>query len=229
MKNFLILIVVLALGKWYFSDASITAPSNDVSLNYIVKYSGEVNKNDYLPMLVALHGNGDTASNFYKTTLSNLHVPARIILLQAPFPYDTGTSWPWRPEEFKKYGKAVSEVVELLSQEYLTSGKPVLLGFSGGGMMAYYQAIKYGHVYSHIFPISGRMSQELLGDESSSIGAEVHAYHGKNDSVVSFGGGQNGVKILKQKGAKATMTPFEGNHHAFNVLDQCRSLLFNTQ
>ncbi len=167
MKNFLILIVVLLLGKWYFSDASITAPSSDVSLSYIVKYSGEVNKNDYLPMLVALHGNGDTAS----------------------------------------------EVVELLSQEYLTSGKPILLGFSGGGMMAYYQAVKYGHIYSHIFPISGQMSQKILGDESSSIEAEVHAYHGRNDGVVSFGGGQNGVKILQEKGAKATMTPFKGNHH----------------
>ena len=213
MKNFLIIILLLALIKWYFTDLSISVPTNDVSFSYIVKYSGDVNKNDYLPMLVALHGNGDTAQNFYNTALNEFHVPARIILLQGPLPYDTGNAWPRYAEEFKEYGKALSEAVELLSQKYLTSGKPILLGFSGGGMMAYYQAVKHGNSYSYIFPVSGQMTKKMLGSELSEIGANIHAFHGRNDSVISIGGSKNALKILHEKGAEANLTAFDGNHH----------------
>ncbi len=213
MKNFLIIILALGLLKWYFTDPSISVATNDVSFNYIVKYSGDVSKSDYLPMLVALHGNGDTAQNFYKTALNELHVPSRIILLQGPLPYDTGNAWPWRAEEFNTYGKAFNEAVNLLAEKYLTNGKPILLGFSGGGMMAYYQALKYGNSYSYIFPISGQITKKMLGSERSEIGANVYAFHGKGDSVISIGGSKNALKILHEKGAEANLTAFDGNHH----------------
>ncbi len=69
-------------------------PTNDVTFSYIVKYTDVSNKTERLPMLVALHGNGDTTENFYETALDKLNVPVRIILLEGPISMGTGNAWP---------------------------------------------------------------------------------------------------------------------------------------
>lgn len=161
---------------------------------------------------MALHGNGDTAENFYDTALDQINVPARIILLKGPLSSGRGNAWPWTEAEFDQYGTAVKEAIALLVQKFPTIDKPILLGFSGGAMMAYYQAIKQGDNYSYIFPISGRMSKDLFGDGSVISGAEVYAYHGKKDRVVSYSGGKTAVKILQENGIFVQFTEFNGGH-----------------
>ncbi len=214
MKKFLLLLIILVLGitQWWFKDPSISVPGSDISFGYLVKYAGDSNRNDYLPMLVALHGNGDTASNFYETALDQLKVPVRIILLKGPLSYGRGSAWPWSAADFKQYGDAVNEAIKLLAHKFPTRGKPVLLGFSGGGMMAYYQAVKHGDSYSSIFPVSGRLSRDLLGDELSRPGAEVIAFHGRNDSVISVAEGRNAVDILQDNDIEVKFTAFDGGH-----------------
>ncbi len=213
MKKYLLIMLFLGLAKWWFTDPTISVRDTDVSFSYIVKYSGEGSRSDNLPMLVALHGSGDTPQNFYDSVLDQLNIPARIILLKGPIAYGQGSAWPWNAEDFNQYGQAINEAIESLTFKYPTLQKPMLLGFSGGGMMAYYQAIKYGNSYSYIFPISGRLSKDLLGDKSVSLGAKVFAFHGKNDDVVSIGGGRNAVNILQENGINAHFVEFYGGHH----------------
>ena len=165
MKIIIALVVLLGLAKWWFTDPTIKGLSNDVSFSYIVKYSGNSGSSDTLPMLVVLHGNGDTPKNFYETALDQLNTPARIVLLQGPFDQGGGSAWPWNADNFAQYGKGVSEAASLLAVKFPTIQKPVLLGFSGGGMMAYYQAIKHGDSYSYIFPVSGQLSPDLINDK----------------------------------------------------------------
>lgn len=212
MKKITAIIILILFAQWWFTDPTISVPTNDVTFSYIVKYTEASNKNDDLPMLLALHGNGDTTENFYETALDALSVPVRIILLEGPIPKGTGNAWPWTSEDFRQYGEAVNEAVELLSDKYPTTQKPILLGFSGGGMMAYYQAVKHGSSYSHIFPISGKLSKDLLGDDSSNPGARVYAFHGKKDNVLSVSGGRNAVKLLTSMGITASLTEFDGGH-----------------
>ena len=213
MKKIILIIFVLGFAQWWFKDPTISVPTNDVSFSYIVEYSGNSRRTDYLPMLVALHGNGDTAKNFYNSALDQLNVPARIILLKGPISHGSGSAWPWSASDFALYGKAVNEAIELLAQKYPTVRKPILLGFSGGGMMAYYQAAKYGNSYSYIFPVSGQLSNEHLGDATFRPGAKVIAFHGKNDSVISISGGKNAVNILQVKGVNVMFSEFDGGHH----------------
>jgi phospholipase/carboxylesterase len=213
MKKVILVILVLGLAKWWFTDPTISVPTNDVSFSYIVKYSGNSGRNDKLPMLVALHGNGDTPNNFYNTTLNQLNSPARIVLLKGPIPHGSGSAWPWSAADFSRYGKAINEAVELLALKYLTIQKPILLGFSGGGMVAYYQAVKHGNSYSYVFPVSGQLSNDLLGEKLFRQGAKVFAFHGKNDSVVSLGGGRKAVNILQENGVEVEYVEFDGGHH----------------
>jgi predicted esterase len=160
-----------------------------------------------------LHGNGDTADNFYDSALDQFDMPVRIILLKGPISRGRGSAWPWNAADFEYYGKAISEAVELLAIKYPTAGKPILLGFSGGGMMAYYQAANHGDLYSYIFPVSGQLSYDQLGEEDSNPGAIVHAFHGKADRVLSISGGRNAVKILQEQGVEVEFTEFDSGHH----------------
>jgi predicted esterase len=61
----------------------------------VIKYSGRGNDDTNLPMLISLHGDGDTPGNFYDTALDLFKTPARIILLKAPKSYSGGRAWPW--------------------------------------------------------------------------------------------------------------------------------------
>jgi phospholipase/carboxylesterase len=216
MKKLILLIIIisfLALLQWWFKDPTIDVPTNNLSFGYIVKYSGNSGRSDSLPMLVALHGNGDSVKNFYETVLDQLNVPTRIILLKGPLSYGTGSAWPWTPDDFDKYGKAVNEAIELLAAKYPTRGKPILLGFSTGGMMAYYQAVKYGDTYSYIFPVSGQLSEKMLGNGAPRSGAEVSAFHGKEDNVISISSGRSAVNVLRSKGIEVNLTEFNSGHH----------------
>ncbi len=213
MKKILLLLVfVVAFAQWWFTDSSIRVSNNDVQFSYIVKYSGDGSPGDDLPMVVALHGNGDTANNFYETALDQLKISARIVLFQGPIPYGRGNAWPWSSDDFSQYGKAFTEAVDALALKYPTLGRPILFGFSGGGMMAYYQAIKHGDRYAYIFPVSGRLSKDLLGDGGIRIGAEVIAFHGMSDSVVSINGGKEAVALLRESGADVIFSEFKGGH-----------------
>ncbi len=213
MKNLILAVLVLAATLWWLNDPTIRVPTNDVSFDYIIKYSGTGSSNELLPMLIALHGNGDKAENFYETTLDQMTVPARIVLIQGPLSHGRGNAWPWNPADFALYGKPLSEASELLAQKYPTVGEPILMGFSGGAMMAYYQAAKYGDSYSYIFPVSGSLTDQLLGDGALNTSAQVLAFHGRSDTVVSFSGGKNAVKILQANGAHVKFTEFPGGHH----------------
>jgi len=213
MRNITIVIIAIALLKWYFTDPSITVPTNDISFNYIVKHTQNSDSGDTLPMLVALHGNGDSTQNFYETALDKLNVPLRIVLLEGPISMGSGYRWPSGVDEHSKYAKAINEAVELLASKYSTKQKPILLGFSGGGMMAYYQAANYANSYSYIFPISGNLSGNLQTSNLAGSTTKVFAYHGSNDRVVSASGGRNAVKILESQGMDVNYTEFNGNHH----------------
>lgn len=212
MRKIVFFVAVVVLAKWWFSSPNVSATSSDISFNYVVQYPGQGGRSDKLPMLIALHGNGDTPKNFYRTALDLLSENARVILLQGPFPSGLGKAWPWNRQNFASHGKAMNEAVELLVEKYPTVGKPVLLGFSGGGMMAYYQALTHGDAYSYIIPVSGKLSEDELGDQPIKVGAKVQAYHGESDNVVILSGAKEAVRLLRTHGVNAELVEFTGGH-----------------
>ena len=211
-KLFLLLLVAVAAWQLYSRDPSIRAPEAGVKFGYVVRTTGDAGGKDRLPMLVAMHGNGDTAGHFFDTALNQLSVPARVILLKGPLSHGTGDAWPWSPEDFEKYGPGVNEAIERLSVRYPTAGDPVLVGFSGGAMMAYYQAARHGECYSGVIAVSGRLNEQQLGGAVKRSDATVLGWHGTGDSVVPIGGGKHAVAMLQHAGMDAHLYEFEGGH-----------------
>ncbi len=187
-------------------------PSKKLTFSYTIRYSGNTTHSDCLPMLIALHGDGDTVDNFYETVLNELNVRARIILFKGPILHECGRVWPYSPSQYVEYGKAFCEAVSQLTVKYSTVNQPILLGFSGGGAMAYYQAVKYGDSYSYIFPISGLLTKEQLGKGRFKSNTQVYAYHGKDDVVIPLSMGKKAVNLLKKNKICVTFIEFESGH-----------------
>ncbi len=213
MKKLILFLLLVGVAKWWLTDPTIDTYTDDISFSYVVKYAGNADSSDELPMLVALHGNGDKPGHFYETAMDQFQIPSRIILLEGPISFAGGKAWPWTASDLSKYGKAISEAVDGLSVKYPTRKKPILLGYSGGGTMAYYQALKHGNSYSYIYPISGKLNKDLLENDTANPGAPVFAYHGKSDSVVSVNGGRNAKKLLRKYGVTIKYKEFDGGHH----------------
>ena len=153
-----IIISGIVLGIYlYLKKNTIESPEHKIQFSYEIKYTNNISANSKLPMIIALHGNGDSTKNFYNTTLAFLKTSARVILIEGPKNYQLGKAWPWKENEFLKYGIPFSKVVTKLKSKYNTIGLPILFGFSGGAMMAYHQAVISPNTYSYIFPISGSL------------------------------------------------------------------------
>lgn len=218
-------LLLLFVGWWWLADPTVKT-NVGVSFEYEVRYAGGADEDAELPMLVALHGNGDNPGHFYGTALDQLTFPSRIVLLQGPLSQGMGYAWPWKSDDFKLHGAAVSDAVTTLAAKFPTLDKPILMGFSGGGMMAYYQSLKFGDHYSYIFPISGQLSKRLLGDDALIVEAEVLAYHGTDDQVIAIDGGREAVRLLQNAGGIVLMTEFKGGH--LGIFQSMKSEITNT-
>jgi len=211
MKILVGFILGLFLLNWWLTNPTITVGPENYEFSYLVKYAGNTSSDESLPMLVALHGNGDSPGNFYKTALDKISAPARIIVLKGVIKHGSGSAWPWSQDQYDQYGSLITQAISELADTYPTKGKPILLGFSGGGMFAYHSALHFGDKYSYILPISGNLRSSITSDLN--IGARVMAYHGTKDDVVSFGGGASAAKVLKEKGVNVSFKQFDGGHH----------------
>ena len=67
-------------------------------------------------------------------------------------------------------------------------------------------------MYSYIFPISGGLLKTWLDNGSTNTGAEVIAFHGKNDELVSISEARQAVNILQDYGIEVNLTEFDGGH-----------------
>ncbi|MFT5051646.1 MAG: putative esterase [Chlamydiales bacterium] len=215
MKIVLSLILTLAVVLHLSRDPVLDGLAGDLSMGYVVRYSGDGGDADRLPMLIALHGNGDSAAGFHETDLSGVKEACRIVLLKGPLSHGGGDAWPWTFEDLERYGPALDEAAGRLTGEFPTKGKPVLLGFSGSGTMAYYQALRHGGRYSLVVPVSGSLAMGAPGTPGSASGTKVIAFHGKSDGVIPFIEGDLATQTLEGDGLDVTFNEFNGDHLAF--------------
>ncbi|MDA8137956.1 MAG: hypothetical protein M0036_04810 [Desulfobacteraceae bacterium] len=203
----------VALLLWWMHHPRVFQTSGSgLQYRYLIKTVGSGCDNP--PLIFALHGNGDTPSNFYKTLLQDLRVPARIVLMEAPLPHATGHAWPMGGDPLRLHGEGIAEMVQILSKKYGSVRKPILLGFSGGGCMAYYQAAIHPELYSMIIPISGYLDGTVKPKPGGGDVAMIKALHATDDSLINFSSGRGAVEVLREAGREAEMIPLSGGHLA---------------
>ncbi|MEW6601272.1 MAG: hypothetical protein AB1499_09895 [Nitrospirota bacterium] len=215
-----LLLLILSIGiiYWWRLPSTVKGPSSGQKFEYIVRISGDGDSSDALPMIIALHGNGDVPENFFDTLLKDFSYPVRFIVMRGtidvPSSFLSGRGWPMDDRDLSKCGEDMADAISVLLERYPTKGEPLVLGFSSGAFVAYYLAAFHADQFSYIFPISGRLSGNLLTAKTVSHdnGARVIAFHSKGDGIIAFSSGTAAVESLKKIGLNAEMVTFDGGH-----------------
>jgi phospholipase/carboxylesterase len=96
-----------------------------------------------------------------------------------------------------------------------TQGKPIVVGFSQGGILSFGLAVRHPKYFSAAFPISGWLPPSLLPkqlDENITY-PFIHALHGSEDVIVPTMKDRDSILSLRRLGIFAEFTEVPGVGH----------------
>jgi phospholipase/carboxylesterase len=181
-------------------------------------------------MLVVLHGLGDRPENFIRI-FESLAGPVRIVAVEALAPW--GNGFTWFPSmltqkqttqsvnlDFQEAGQKLALTLRYLTQEYPTAPAPVVTGFSQGGAMCFLMATHFPESISAAFPLSGFLPPDWVPTKSSGNAPTLIAFHGVDDTRVSFEKANTVVQQLSSLGYSATMRSYPGVGHSISKAEK---------
>ena len=196
----------------------VPAPNPEPKLRFVEVVTRGADTNDTLPLLIGVHGLGDTPQQFWRAVERRFETkPVRMIFPAGPREHGGGYAW-FSSEAFSAspadYAKAIQSAgdelatfIQTMSQSRPTLGKPIVFGFSQGGILAFYTAIHHGELIDMAIPIAGALPNKLLPSGKGTF-APVTAFHGMEDKRLSFDGSRHVIEILEKYGGTATLKPF---------------------
>ena len=183
--------------------------------------------NDKLPLLIVLHGLGDSPEHFLEL-FDRLDVPVRIVAPRAPDPFSTGTSWfpiddPQRaPDGILKRAQLLVELTDYLARTRTLRGRPIVTGFSQGGILSFALAAYHAASFQSAIPIAGSLLDALPRYQPAQKGFRVIALHGRDDRRIPYDGAERTTARLRAVGTDASLTGFAGVGHAIPEVMQER-------
>lgn len=180
---------------------------------------------DALPLIVALHGLGDDARNF-AGVFDGLAGPARVVVLQAPTRHGSGWSWfatrrdagsvSVHADGVAAAADLVAEEVRALAASRPTKGKPVVTGFSQGGMISFALALRHGELITRAVPVAGWLPEALWPTSRPPGAAPIYALHGDADDVLPLAPTRAGVAHLAKLGLDVELREVPGVRHTIS-------------
>ncbi len=194
-------------------------------LHYVHRLSGGAREDERLPLIVAIHGLGDRPEHF-AGVLHGLAVPARLIFPRGLDPYHGGYSWfPIRvpgpdaervAQGMRRAASALALALGELGRRYPTAGKPIVTGFSQGGMLSFMLAIHHPERIAAAFPIAGWLPEPLLpaGALEASAPPPIVALHGDVDAVLTVEQTRLSVAAIRGAGRPVQLIEYPGVGHS---------------
>lgn len=195
-------------------------------LEYLLVEPHTVPQDAELPMVVFLHGRGD-APTPPDGPLFDLETPVRLILPRGPERHGDGYAWApvsARPGESPELVSALQRrsqrLVEAMVEwrrRHPTRGRPIVTGFSQGGMLTMMLAMHHPESISYGFPMAGWLppSLEPRAYDPYAPHAPVVALHGGADEVLSAARTRAMVQRLSRLGYPMSFEEYDGlGHHS---------------
>ena len=181
------------------------------------------------PLLVVLHGRGDTAANM--AGMWNVLTDPKPILavLEAPYPMlltgdkgaRLGESWDSLTQDEKIWERAapkttnyIVETIRAVQKKYATGGVYVL-GHSQGVSYAYRVALQEPDLVKGVIAMAGYLDPERLPVESFVRAADkvnIFIGHGKKDPQIDPEVSRAAKAFLVEHGFRVVLDEFEGGH-----------------
>jgi len=211
-------------------------PPRAGELLYVERILGGASGDDALPMIIAIHGLGDTPENFAHL-FDTYGGKARLILPQGVDPTENeGWSWfPIRARSNDPQGLAdgiaasadkIAVAIEALKTSRPTVGDPIVTGFSQGGMLTFALAVHHPEQVGFAIPVGGWLPPPLWPDAGPGTDhPSMVALHGTADNAVPYEPTKTAIDALVDKGYTVTLKSYEGVRHA--IPPQERTDLFD--
>lgn len=217
----LVCLLVVAVG------VAVASVDSTERLEYIERVSGGGVASAELPMVVAIHGLGGTPESFSRL-FDGFDTQARLIFPRAPKTWGPGFSWfsfdaRARGDE-AGFARALADpagriatLVAELSSSRPTRGKPIVTGFSQGGMLAFTLAAQHGDQFSMIVPVGGLLPVgiDLARGTPDQAGTRprIVALHGGADVRVDVDAARSSIARLGSAGFTTSIETFDGVGH----------------
>ncbi|GHC04116.1 alpha/beta hydrolase [Thermomonas carbonis] len=184
-----------------------------------------------LPLIIGLHYSGGTPGGSIDY-FNALAFPARIVLPRGPQPRRNGSSWvsarfgapdlPTQSAELTAMADRLAALTAELQQAYPTRGKPLAVGVSYGGDLAFLLALRHPDMFAATFPVAARLLPEwMAGARSCGMRCpSIHALHGQDDVTVPMVATSRGIAGLATIGFDARLSAYPGIAHDFDALMQ---------
>ncbi len=194
---------------------------------YVELVTGGARSDEQLPMIVAMHPHGGSVDRFVQMFQS---FPARArVIIPHGHPTANGNghyNW-WEPTVAHYDPAVVSAAVRPVEQQMAqalrelptrrpTIGRPVICGFSQGGMLSFALVVNHPELVSAAFPIGRVPAGRLLAGRARAARGRalvVHAFVGADDPVVKPSMVHGSVDELRRFGVRAEVTEYPGVGH----------------
>lgn len=207
-------------------------------LEYLLVEPRDVEPDAELPMVVFLHGRGDRPVA-PQTAFLDLDTPIRLILPRAPEPYGDGYAWmpvSAHDGESPALVAATEARVETLTRaltewrrRHPTRGRPIVMGFSQGGILSAVLALRDPSGVGHAFPMAGWVPPSLAPGPLDPYAptAPIHALHGADDPILPASRTRAALGRLRAKGYPVVYEEIGGVGHelAPAMIDRLRALV----
>lgn len=169
-------------------------PRTRGALRFVVQTTGGAPADARLPLVVALHGVGDTPESFAQLVLPT---GLRVRLAAPAGPRVQGRGFGWFPlrslltdarwaESIAAAADMVAPEIARLTQAYPTCGRPLVTGFAQGAMVAFALAARPDTPIGGAFPIAGELPPSLWPQVRAGAAAlpVVEVFQGLDDRRV---------------------------------------------
>lgn len=179
---------------------------------------------DPMPMAVLIHGRGDRA-RIPGGPFWGLGAPLRVIVPQAPDPLGEGFEWlPVRVGQnlvdrlttsmLQRAGQ-IARMLHELTVTLPTVGKPMVVGFSQGGLLTFTLAVQHSDIVQAAFPLAAWLPPALVpAYKRTDVGyPRIRGMHGTSDTVISVGPTEEVYALLDEREFDAELVLFDGVAH----------------
>lgn len=190
-------------------------------VHYLEHMTGGARPDERVPMIVALHPMGGDPADFLPLLRRYPH-RARLIL---PYGHPSGGMYIWYDSDdvtaalVTREADRIAAALAALVAARPTVGKPLVTGFSQGGIMTFALAVTHPEALAAAFPISGLLPPSLY--PSAALSSEprpatlppITAFHGASDLAVPTGGARASIAELRRVGYAAELREYVGVEH----------------
>lgn len=208
--------------------ASEPREANDAGFRYLVFETAGAKADATLPMIVGLHYSSAKPEAMLEY-FDQIDFPARIVLPQGAYTRRGGYSW--FPTNYAQLNAAkqddaafaaeqkLSAFVDAAAAKNATRGKPIVMGISYGGDLAFLLAIRHPDKVRASFPIAARFLPAWTPktNDCKPHCPAIHAMHGDADTTVPMAPTQRAAAQLRKMGFDVAFEPYSGVAHDFDA------------